>query len=88
MTRQDFGRCVAGCRPRCWGSESRDWGHPHLPDRQAALVKGRQRRQDHRPHRLVLALGLDRSRERQRLRGVRLAGYRPNQDLQLRAGQI
>jgi hypothetical protein len=39
-------------------------------------------------HRLVLAQGLDPSREHQQLRGVRLAGHRPNQDLQLRVGQI
>jgi hypothetical protein len=61
---------------------------PHLPDRQAALVKGRQRRQDCRSHRLVLAQGLDPSWESQQLRGVRLAGHHPNQVLQLRDEQI
>jgi hypothetical protein len=39
----------------------------YLPDRQATLVEGWHRLQDCRPHRLVLAQGLDPSREDQRL---------------------
>jgi hypothetical protein len=87
-TRRGFGLRAAGCWERCRGSGSRDWGHPPpagppgCPRQVSAMTP------DRRLHRLVLAQGLDPPRKHQRLRGVRLTGHHPNQDLQLRAGQI
>jgi hypothetical protein len=85
-TGRSLDRRAGGCRAKRQGFGCAIGVTPHLLDRQATVIEGRQRHQDHHPHPLVFTQSTDPSRQHQQLQGVCLAGHPPDQDLQLRVG--